>query len=173
MSISGGAGGAVVRWLSTEERAAWLATVALMTRLPAALDADLEEWAGLSFFEYLVLAILAEQPDRTLRMSVIARSISSSPSRLSHTATRLEKRGLMTRTQLPGSGRRVDATLTDAGRDLVVAVAPRHVQTVRRLLIDAISPADLATLHEIGAKVLQQIDPTDDLLRPSAWGDAE
>ena len=36
---------------------------------PAALDAQLRRDAGISHFEYLVLALLSEAPGRTLRMS--------------------------------------------------------------------------------------------------------
>ena len=60
------------RWLSPQERAAWLSLVGVMVKLPAALDAQLQRDAGLSYFEYMVLAMLSAQPDRTLRMSELA-----------------------------------------------------------------------------------------------------
>jgi DNA-binding MarR family transcriptional regulator len=91
-------------------------------------------------------------------MSDIARGASASLSRLSHTANRLEKKGYLERTRCPGAGRRTNATLTQAGYDKVVATAPGHVATVRRLLIDAVTPAQLAGLREIGDGVLAQID---------------
>ena len=145
-------------WLSAEERQAWLAVAALIVKLPAALDAQLQADAGLSFFEYMVLAVLSEQPDRTMRMSDIADAASASLSRLSHTAGRLEKQGYLVRERLPGPGRRTNAVLTDAGHAKVVASAPEHVAYVRELLIDEVPPADLATLSRVGRVVLDRID---------------
>lgn len=148
-----------VPWLGAEERAAWLATVGMLVRLPAVLDAQLQADAGLSFFEYMVLAGLSESPGRTLQMSDIARFSSSSLSRLSHTARRLESQGLIERTQQPGAGRRTNATLTDAGYAKIAAAAPAHVRAVRRLLVDAVTPEQLAALREISEAVLHRIDP--------------
>lgn len=149
-----------VAWLSAVEREAWLATAGvLMVQLPAALESQLQEDAGLSLFEYMVMAVLSEQPDRTLQMSVIAKFASASLSRLSHTAKRLEQAGYLTRQQLPGGGRRTNATLTDAGYAKVVATAPGHVAEVRRLLIDVLTPGEIAMLGKVGTKVLRAIEP--------------
>lgn len=147
------------RWLDAAEHAAWLATAALLIRLPTALDAQLQADSGLSFFEYSVLAVLSEQPERRMVMSDIAAMSSSSLSRLSHTATRLEKRGCLVRERVPGPGRRTEAVLTAAGMELIRSAAPRHVARVRELLVDAVTPADLAALARIGRTVMERIDP--------------
>jgi DNA-binding MarR family transcriptional regulator len=147
-----------VQWLTEAEREAWLAVAALTVKLPAALDAQLQSAAGLSFFEYMVLAVLSEQPDRAMQMSDIAAFASASLSRLSHTATRLEKQGLITRKQVPGHGRRTQATLTDAGLEKVRATAAQHVMHVRRVLIDGLTPEDLASLARIGGDTLRRIE---------------
>lgn len=149
------------RWLDADERAAWLAANALIVRLPAALDAHLQRTAGLSLFEYMVMAVLSEQPDRTLQMSDIAAAASASLSRLSHVAGRLERQGFLRRDRLPGAGRRTSATLTDEGYAKVVATAPGHVAAVRELLIDAVTPEDLAALRRIGTTVAHLVDPHD------------
>lgn len=145
------------RWLTPEERAAWLATGALMIRLPAALDAQLTRDSGLTFFEYMVLVGLSEAPGRTLQMSALADMASSSLSRLSHAAARLEDQGLLTRTRIPGAGRRTAATLTEAGLEKVSAAAPGHVRRVRELLVDHLSPDDLAALARAGRAVLNAL----------------
>ena len=145
------------RWLDETEREAWLATAAIIIKLPAALDAQLQSDAGLSFFEYMVMAALSEREDRTMQMSDIARFTSSSLSRLSHTAKRLEVQGYLERTQVPGPGRRTTATLTDAGYAKVVATAPGHVENVRALLIDAVSSEQLVALGGIGRQVLDRL----------------
>ncbi|MCF6379872.1 MarR family winged helix-turn-helix transcriptional regulator [Nocardioides KLBMP 9356] len=149
------------QWLTEDERAAWLAASAVLIRLPAALDAQLQADHGLTFFEYMVLAVLSEREDRTLQMSDIAAATSSSLSRLSHVVKRLEAQGLVRRERVPGAGRRTNAVLTDAGFAKVVAAAPGHVARVRDLLVDAVPAEDLAALRRIGETVLGRIDPED------------
>lgn len=147
------------RWLDADENAAWMATAALLIRLPAALDAQLQADAGLSFFEYSVMALLSDQPEHRMQMSEIASITSSSLSRLSHTLTRLEKRGCVARERVPGPGRRTEAVLTETGMELVRSVAPAHVAHARHLLIDAVSREDLAALTRIGHALMERIDP--------------
>ena len=146
------------RWLDTDERGAWLALNRMVTRLPAALDAQLERDAGLSYFEYLVLAILSEQPDRTLRMSELASATNASLSRLSHVAKRLESRHLLRRQPDPHEGRCTRAVLTDTGLDSVTAAAPAHVATVRALVIDALTPTQLRHLNLANHRIMNRID---------------
>ena len=147
------------QWLSDEERAAWLSILRVMTRLSSALDAQLERDAGLNYFEYIVLAMLSEQPDRILQMSVLAAVTNASLSRLSHVAKRLETRGLMRREPDPRDGRRTNAVLTQAGLATVVRTAPGHVAAVRALVIGALSPAQLRQLRGANERILARIDP--------------
>lgn len=147
------------RWLDADEQAAWLATASIMITLPAALDSRLQREAGMTFFEYLVLSVLSEQDDRTLQMSDIAAGVSASLSRLSHAMKKLEGKGLVTRSRVPGTGRRTVATLTDAGYEQVVAAAPGHVAAVREYLMDALESDDLATLRRIGIATATRINP--------------
>jgi DNA-binding MarR family transcriptional regulator len=112
------------RWLSPDERVAWLSLVGVMVKLPAALDAQLQRDAGLSYIEYMVLAMLSEQPNRQLRMSELAATINSSLSRLSHVAKRLESQGFIVRLPDAADGRYTNAVLTDARLAAVVASAP-------------------------------------------------
>ncbi|WP_432052413.1 MarR family winged helix-turn-helix transcriptional regulator [Streptomyces xiamenensis] len=144
---------AETRWLNGDELAAWLANSAIMISLPAALDARMQREAQLTFFEYMVLSVLSEQPARTMQMSALAARTAASLSRLSHVVGRLEKRELLARNRIPGSGRRTAATLTEAGYEVVVAAAPGHVAAVREYLIDDLGPEELAALRRIGAAV--------------------
>ncbi|HUO39509.1 MAG TPA: MarR family transcriptional regulator, partial [Mycobacterium sp.] len=71
------------RWLDDEQQRAWFALASVMTRLPAALDAQLQRDAGISHFEYVIIARLSMAPDRALRMSVLATLAEGSLPRLS------------------------------------------------------------------------------------------
>jgi DNA-binding MarR family transcriptional regulator len=147
------------RWLDPDERSAWLALAGVMIKLPAALDAQLQRDAGLSFFEYMVLAMLSERPQRTMRMSELAAVTNASLSRLSHVASRLEKQTFLRREACPGDGRAINAVLTDTGMAKVVAAAPGHAAAVRRFVFDAMTRAQRAQLLNIGTRILARIDP--------------
>ncbi len=151
------------RWLSADEQDAWLPLAGLLVRLPAALDAQIQRDAGLTHFEYMVLSALSEAPARTLRMSDLAGLANGSLSRLSHVVSRLERRGWVRRQQCPHDGRYTNASLTDTGMAKVAASAPGHVARVRALVIDALTPAQLSQLRDIGRQILRRVDPGDGL----------
>ena len=146
-------------WLSAEQLAVWRKFSIVLVRLPQELDAQLQRDAGLSWFEYLVLAGLSEAPHRTLRMSRLAVFTNGSLSRLSHVVTRLEARGWVTRRPCPENGRFTNATLTDAGWEKVVATAPGHVAAVRGLFAEALDAAQLEQLDGVLDAVLERLMP--------------
>lgn len=143
-----------MEWLSDEQQAAWRPFVALMLRLPSALDAELQKDAGINHFDYLVLSGLSEAPGHTLRMSELAAMASGSLSRLSHVVSRLEARGWVRREPCPGDGRFINAVLTEEGWQKVLATAPGHVTAVRELLLAALTEEEFEQLGAISAKVL-------------------
>lgn len=149
------------RWLDADELATWLAVVGLTIRLPAALDRQLRRDAGISHFEYQVLAALSEAPERTLRISTIAEFAEGSLPRVSQVISRLEQRGWLTRKPDPTDGRSTLATLTDAGWDKVVATAPGHVAHARRLVIDHLTRTDQQRLREVAERITDAIDATE------------
>lgn len=146
-------------WLTAEEQHAWRRFAAVFTLLPAAFDAQLQRDAGLTQFSYLVLAMLSEAPERTMPMSELASTVSSSLSRLSHVVSRLEQQGWVAREPCAGNGRVTMARLTDAGWDKVVAAAPGHAAEVRRLVVDAIGPEHMGDLDRIAGAILRRLDP--------------
>jgi DNA-binding MarR family transcriptional regulator len=143
-----------MEWLSDQQQAAWRPFVALLLRLPAALDAQLHKDAGLTNFDYLVLSGLSEASGRTLRMSELAALASSSMSRLSHVVSRLEAKGWVRREPCPGDGRFINAVLTDEGWEKVKATAPGHVMAVRELLVDTLTDEEFAQLGALSEKIL-------------------
>ena len=149
------------RWLSAPELGVWMKLSVLLVRLPQELDAQLQRDAGLSWFEYLVLAGLSEAPDRTMQMSRLALFTNGSLSRLSHVVSRLEGRGWVVRRPCPENGRFTNATLTAAGWEKVVASAPGHVGAVRALFVEALSAAQLEQLDGVLDAVLERLMPGD------------
>lgn len=145
-------------WLTPGQLASWLSVVRLMTRLPWAIDNQLQRDAGLSMIEYMTMAMLSEAPQQTMRMGDLAELTSSSLSRLSHLVTRLENRGYVRREADPGDGRFTNAILLPAGMSKMESAAPAHVAHVRQLVIDNLSPERLRRLGQDADRIVGRID---------------
>jgi DNA-binding MarR family transcriptional regulator len=146
-------------WLEPAEREAWLRLIAVVELLPGALDAQLRRDSGLTHFEYYVLAMLSEAPERTLRMTSLAQRTNATLPRLSHVVRRLEDRGLVERFPCLEDGRATNARLTETGWEAVVAAAPGHVTTVRRNVLDPLTDEQVGQLREIADALLTRLDP--------------
>lgn len=153
------AGASTPRWLTSQERATWVRLTAVLELLPAVLDSQLRGDAALTYFEYYLLAMLSEAPERTLRMTALAQRTNATLPRLSHVVRRLEDRGLVRRLPCPEDGRVTNAWLTDGGRDAVVDAAPGHVDTVRHYVVDALTSGQMDALGEIAEALLGRLDP--------------
>jgi DNA-binding MarR family transcriptional regulator len=147
--------------LSGEDLETWAALATVLEWLPAALDSQLQQDADLTHFEYGILFALDSAPDRTLRMSVLAGYANSSLSRLSRAASRLESKGWLRRAPDPTDGRYTLAILTDLGVRKVDQATPGHVQTVRRLVLDALTRPQARQLREISRRITRAIGDQD------------
>lgn len=147
------------RWLDDAQLDAWVKLVAVVELLPGVLDSQLRRDAGMSHFEYFVLAMLSEAEARTLRMTDLAQRTNATLPRLSHVVRRLEDRGLVERFPCPDDGRATNARLTQSGMAQVVAAAPGHAANVRHHVIDALSPQQVGQLGEIADALLSRLDP--------------
>jgi DNA-binding MarR family transcriptional regulator len=155
-------------WLDEKQQRTWRAWLAVTELLPRTLDAQLQRDAGITHAAYVVLAMLSEAPDRSRRMSDLARQANQSQSRLSHTVARLEERGWVRRERATEDRRGNFAVLTDAGWDVVQRVAPGHVAAVREALFAALTPAQTEALDDALRTVLQRLDPDETLRVPRA-----
>lgn len=149
-------------WLTAEELQNWYALACVLARLPAALDAQMRREAGMSHYEYQVLAGLSQAPGRTMRMSMLAALTESSLARLSNVVTRMEKRGWVRRAADPADGRYTLAILTDDGHTRVTQAAPGHIAEVRRLVLDPLGKTQQRQLGEIGRRIMNAIEPGHD-----------
>jgi DNA-binding MarR family transcriptional regulator len=142
------------RWLTDEQQQMWRRFVEVLIRVPAALETQLQRDAGLTHMGYVVLLTLSEQPDRRMPMSHLARSVSSSLSRLSHVVARLEGQGWVRRERNPEDGRVQIAVLTDEGFAKVVETAPGHVEAVQQLVFDRLTPSQVRQLAKAAESIL-------------------
>jgi DNA-binding MarR family transcriptional regulator len=126
----------------------------MTAQLEARLNRELQDTFGLSLTDYHVLVAISEAPDTRLRMFEI---VDRQQSRLSHHLSRMQRRGLLDREPCPTDGRGSFVVLTDADRAAIEQAAPTHVNTVRGLVFDGLSPDQLAALTAITAQVLERL----------------
>lgn len=160
-------------WLTSEQQRVWRAFLRMTRRLNETIERDMQANGHMPFAYYLILAMLSEAPEQSLRMNELAGVVGSSQSRLSHAVARLEDNGWVRRTAAAGDRRGQIASLTDAGRATLVALAPMHAHTVKTMMFDPLSPAQLASFHDICTTVLGDapVDPVEsacDLSVPAA-----
>lgn len=147
------------QWLDAQEQQVWREYLRASRLLEAVLDRDLQAH-GLQLSEYEILSMLSEQPDRRLRMSIIAEMVVQSRSRLTHTAGRLESRGWVRREPCAGDRRGVELVLTDTGVAEITRMAPTHVRSVRDNVLAHLSREDLLALGRAMAAISNGIEST-------------
>ena len=103
--------------------------------------------------------MLSESPDQRTRMSRLADDIIQSRSRVTHTASRLEKRGWVERCRSTDDGRGVEISLTDAGREALAELSRVHVASVRRHLVDTLTPEEFEALGVAMAALRDRMAP--------------
>ncbi|MHC3467935.1 MarR family winged helix-turn-helix transcriptional regulator [Streptomyces sp. 7R007] len=147
-----------VRWLTPEEQQAWRGILRLQDRLRGRLARLLQSESHVSAADFAVLVELTDVPDGRRRFVELARALEWEKSRMSHHVSRMVGRGLVVRDECPEDGRGAFVVITDAGREMIEAAAPRHVEAVRELFLDHVTPAELRTLAEIAERVLRRLD---------------
>lgn len=149
-------------WLDDDQQALWQALLTVVIALPAALDRQLQRDAGISNFDYGVLAQLSMADGNTMRLSDLARVCDSTQPRLSKAVDRFAARDWVTRRPDPSDGRYTFATLTRAGRQKLVESAPAHVAQVKRLVFDPLTAAQRRNLESaltrIAATVREELE---------------
>jgi DNA-binding MarR family transcriptional regulator len=141
------------RWLDETEMRAWVGLLRMSWLIEIGIGRDLTE-AGLSFADYHVLASLSEARGHQMRITDLAARISWSKSRLSHQLSRMEARGLVSRSTCPTDARGALALLTPAGLEAIQNAAPGHVESIRRHLLQPLSPEQVGALADIAEAVL-------------------
>ncbi|AQP44911.1 MarR family winged helix-turn-helix transcriptional regulator [Tessaracoccus flavus] len=144
-------------WLSESQQKTWRSYLLAKTHIEQYLEGALEDY-GLSLPEYELLVRLSESPEHTIRMGELAASVGHSRSRLTHTVKRMEQAGYVVRESCASDGRGVQARMTESGYDLLKRAAPAHVDSVRRVFVDAIAPDDYAALGRAMSSVLAVAD---------------
>jgi DNA-binding MarR family transcriptional regulator len=120
---------------------------------------DLQQESGLSEPDYDVLSNLSERDDPRARLTELAAHMRWSTSRLSHHVSRMQQRGLVRREECDDDRRGSMVVLTDLGLQAIVDAAPGHVESVRRHIVDLLTPDQIQTLGDISETVVDHLSP--------------
>ncbi|MEU7665584.1 MarR family winged helix-turn-helix transcriptional regulator [Streptomyces lincolnensis] len=150
--------GETVRWLTPEEQRAWRGFIRLHERLGGRLARLLQSESKVSGADFAVLVHLTDAPDGRQRYQDLARALEWEKSRMSHHIARMAGRGMVVREECAEDARGAFVVITDAGRAAIEAAAPRHVEAVRELFMDHVTPAELRVLADISERVIKKLD---------------
>jgi DNA-binding MarR family transcriptional regulator len=148
----------MTNWLSDEQQQVWRGWLRLNRELPAQLARHMQAHSALSMADFQILVALTDVPEGRLRISELAAGMNWERSRVSHQLRRMEGRGLIDREGCPEDGRGSFVGITATGRTAIEQAAPEHVDEVRRVFVDALTPEELEALGRINAKLLEGLD---------------
>ncbi|MCZ9328542.1 MarR family winged helix-turn-helix transcriptional regulator [Nocardia farcinica] len=152
----------VVRWLSDDEQQTWQAYIRIRQRMDAAIAAGLAR-DGLSLADYDLLVPLSAAPGGRMRAKELGAEVCWEKSRLSKHLARMAARGLVERRPSPEDARGIVVELTPDGRAVLERAAPNHVELVRSLFIDPMSPEQARALRELADRVVPEAEEATDL----------
>ncbi|WP_082115135.1 MarR family winged helix-turn-helix transcriptional regulator [Lentzea aerocolonigenes] len=147
----------MTRWLEPDQQRAWRAYVRMQGELNAHLSRQISVDSEISMADFAVLVQLTDTVDGRVRVLELARLLNWEKSRISHHVARMEKRGLVRRENCGSDGRGSFVVLTEQGRSAIEEAAPSHAETVRALVFDQLSDAEVEALREISEKIFTRL----------------
>ncbi|MFE2940534.1 MarR family winged helix-turn-helix transcriptional regulator [Streptomyces sp. NPDC059255] len=128
------------------ELRAWMHLLAAAGVVEQRLRSDVKEALGVSHDEFLVVCLLADQPDASLRMTRIAELLGRPKTRLTYQVACLQRAGLVTRRSVSCDKRGVEVALTDRARRVLGEEFPALAAAVVQALAEDIDPTQRAAL---------------------------
>jgi DNA-binding MarR family transcriptional regulator len=147
---------AKAKWLTHAEMRAWRGFIERSADLINIITKDLEPY-GLDGGDYQLLAMLSEAPGHKMKMCDLAQTLGLSRSGLTRRMDGVLKAKYVSRVGDKEDRRAVFAQITEKGLTLIKKVAPHHVASVRRHMIDLLSPAEIAAFGTGFAKIGKQL----------------
>lgn len=133
---------------TSDQLATWRAFYETFEAVSSRIESRLQRDVGLSTGDYKVLLALSEAEGRALRSSDLADHIGWERSRLSGHLGRMEKRGLVRRERCEEDARGSRIILDDAGADAFRTSTLPHLQAIKEVFVDALTPTQLTQLSE-------------------------
>ena len=145
-------------WLTPAEEDVWRHFLRLTRGMERAVDRQLQRDSDLSGSEYEILVPLSESPSGELASRELLRSLRWERSRLSHMLSRMERRGMISRSPSPTDARGLVVGITGRGREAVARAAPAHLVMVREAFMDQLDEDEQRALLSITRKVVPQLE---------------
>jgi DNA-binding MarR family transcriptional regulator len=132
---------------------AWTRLLRAYSATARCLSQALLEEHGLTLNDYEALKLLAEAEGRRMRRVDLAAALSLSASGVTRLLEGLEEDGLVVRATCPHDRRVAYAQLTDEGALRLQAASCGHAASIRDLLEESLTEAELEALAELLGKV--------------------
>jgi DNA-binding MarR family transcriptional regulator len=132
---------------------AWTRLLRAYAASARCLSPALLEEHGLTLNDYEALKLLAEADGRRMRRVDLAAALSLSASGVTRLLEGLEEDGLVVRTTCPHDRRVAYAELTDEGALRLKAASCGHAASIRDLLEETLTEAELDELAELLGKI--------------------
>ncbi len=152
--------------LPDDEIRAWYAFMKVQLRLRYEMNGQLRRDSGISLVDYDVLVALTSESTGTMAVSDLAIRIGAERSRVSHQTRRMAARRWVTLHPRPDDRRITDVALTDDGRAMLVQASPAHIDFVRSVFLEALSPRQAAELSDVFERVFDRLIDRGTLPRP-------
>ncbi|KKF02561.1 MarR family winged helix-turn-helix transcriptional regulator [Mycolicibacterium obuense] len=144
-----------MEWLTAEQQRIWRDYLAMVSRLHTAMHRQLQSDCELSLSDYDVLVALSERGP--LRITELGELIGWEQSRLSHQLRRMRGRGLVERQGDDDDRRAATIAITAEGRSALEVAAPGHVDLVRSVVFDGLSPTQQRAFGRAVLTVLERL----------------
>lgn len=139
-----------------EGLAAWTDLSKIVDSVRLALNRELQQRAGITLAENLVLCHVAMAPGQRLRMIDIAELLTIGKSAVTKTVDRLEQRGLLARSRDSADRRTVYAVLTPEGAKVFDQTQPVYVDAVGRYFSGLLTDTELAGLRRASDRLARE-----------------
>ena len=140
------------RWLDPAEMSAWRSFIETSGDLLKAIERDLAPF-GLDLGDYQLLAMLSEAPDQSLRLCDLADTLRVTRSGLTRRMDGVLSKKLVARVPSTTDRRVAHARLTAKGSEVLRTVAPHHLESVRRLMIDRLTSSEIRAIASAFGKI--------------------
>ncbi|MET7684016.1 MarR family transcriptional regulator [Streptomyces sp. NPDC005423] len=131
------------------ELRAWMLLLAATGAVEQELRSVVKGNLDVSHDEFLVLCLLAEEPEEGLRMTRVAELLGRPKTRLTYQIACLQHAGLVTRKSVHGDKRGIEVALTDKARELLRAASEPLAETVSRALNRVVGPEQREALSAL------------------------
>ena len=137
----------------------WRAFIQAHARISRRLDEELRAEHDLSLAEYDALLVIADAPDRRIRMRQLSDRVLLSKSGVTRLIDRLVLDGLVERDTCLTDARGAEAVLTPAGLERLRRASRTHLRGIDEHFLASIEPADLATIERTMLTVAERAGP--------------